>query len=514
MRLSWIQTGWMNGLLCGVVVGLGVVLANEGQAQHIRLHDVIRSALADNPSLHVEKEQVRLSEGVWHAALGQFDPQLLVSLAGSRAHEPQMTAELLRNVTTDASTYSLALQKQFQSGLTITPEVLMSRRDNLPGGGTLNSARVGLSLAMPLLRDRGVGVNAAEARAARHTYEASRLDFQHRRANVMLQATLAYWSYLAAWQRREAYRESEERARTLMAETEVLIAAEERPAADLKQLEANLAAKTAQRIAAEQRLFEAEQQLGLAMGLPFEQMRALGQPLDAFPTADDGILAQVLNNEPFIALAQARRTDLVASQARERAAGALLHSAQNDLKPRLDLTVDLGYEGLEAGRALEQYFTPFGRNVGGANVGVTLRYSAPFGNRSAEGLAVQRASAYQQQVTVARDLDRFIQSSVLVALKALERSIYELKSSDTAIDLYRTAVGNEKKKFQMSLATLIDVIDVEDRLTEAMLSYIDGQQRYANALVQLRYETGTLAYPTEQSFDLERLTTVPAGQEP
>ena len=187
---------------------------------------------------------------------------------------------------------------------------------------------------------------------------------------------------------------------------------------------------------------------------------------------------------------------------------------ENDLKPRLDLTIDLGYEGLEAGSALEEYFTPFGRNVGGANVGVTLSYTVPFGNRTSRRLSVQRASAYQQQITLARDLTRFIQSSVLVALKALERSIYELKSSEIAIELYRTAVSNEKKKFQMGLATLIEIIDVEDRLTEAMLSYTDGQQRYASALVQLRYETGTLTYPQEQSFDLQRLTTVPTYQEP
>ena len=157
-----------------------------------------------------------------------------------------MTSDAFLNIATEASAYSMALQKQFRSGLVITPEVRMNRRDDLLNGGTLNSARVGLSVEMPLLRDRGVQVNAAEERAARHSYEASRLDFQHGRADVMLQATLAYWNYLAAWQRRAAYRESEDRARTLMNETEVLIAAEERPAADLKQLEANLAAKTAQ----------------------------------------------------------------------------------------------------------------------------------------------------------------------------------------------------------------------------------------------------------------------------
>lgn len=498
--------------MCSLLAGLGMTAGTIVQAQHLRLHDVIRSALAANPSLQMQEQQVRGSEGAWQATLGQFDPQLNASLTGIRDHEAQANSNAF--VATDASTYSLRLQKQFRSGLTVTPGVSMIRQDLVATGGTLNSASVGFSVLMPLLRDRGVQATAARERAARHTYDASRADLHHRRAEVVLQATLAYWQYRAAWKILNALRESEARARTLMEETTVLIEADERPAADRDQLEANLAAKTAQRIAAEQQLFEAEQQVGLAMGLPFEQMKVLGEPIDAFPPVNDSLLTELAQSERFIDMVTSRRADLKASQTRERAMRLALQEAQNELKPRLDLSLDLGYAGLESGTALEQYFTPFGRNVGGLNVGVTLTYDLPVRNRAAEGFAMQRASLYQQQQIAARDLDRFVRSGVLVALKALERSIYELKSSEAAITLYRIAVANEKKKFQIGLATLIDVINVEDRLTEALLSYASGQQRYAGALVQLRFETGTLIPPEPQPFDLDRVTTLPHTQLP
>ena len=130
--------------------------------------------------------------------------------------------------------------------------------------------------------------------------------------------------------------------------------------------------------------------------------------------------------------------------------------------------LDVGYAGLDAGTAFEQYLTPLGSHVGGLNFGATVSYSLPVGNRTARGGVARQASIYRQQTTLAQDLDRVIHSSVLVALKALERSIYELKSSEAAVTLYRTAVLNEKKKFQMGLATLIDVINVEDRLTRSI----------------------------------------------
>ena len=497
----------MKGLACSLMIGLWMMAGNAVQAQHLRLHDVIRHALSANPSLQIQEQEARRNEGQWQTMLGQFDPQLHVSLAGSHDHQAQTSTNAF--VATDASTYSLNLQKQFRSGFTVTPEVQMIRQDQGATGGTLNNARVGISLLMPLLRDRGAQANAARERAARHTYEASTADLRHRRAEVVLQATLAYWSYRAAWKTMEAHRESEARARTLMEETKVLIEADERPAADMDQLEANLAAKTAQRIATEQRLFETAQQVGLAMGLPFEQMKVLGEPIDAFPQVDDSLLTQLARSAPFIELAQRRRSDLTASQTRERAARTSLYAAQNDQKPRLDLALDMGYTGLESGDELAHYFTPFGRNVGGVNVGLTLSYAVPVRNRTAEGTVMQRASSYQQQQIAARNLDRFVRSGVLVALKALESSIYELKSSEAAVALYRTAVDNEKKKFRMGLATLIDVINVEDRLTEALLRRVAGQQRYAGALVQLRYETGTLAPPDAPPFDLDRVTTVP-----
>ena len=508
MRHLRIQVTWKQCLVWSLLVAGCLGGGSRAQAQQVRLQEVIRAALSDNPSLHIQQDGVRVYEGAWQTLLGQFDPAVTVALAGNRDHTPLLTTGEFSNVRTDASTYSLGLQKQFRSGLTITPSVEMVRQDGLTGG-TLNNAEVGVQLRMPLLRDRGVRANAAGERAAYHTYEASRLDLSETRAVVVLQAALAYWSYLAAWRTLAAYSESEARAQTLLNETKVLIEAEEQPAADLKQLEANLAAKTAQRIAAEQRLFETGQQLGLIMGMPFEQMRTLDQPTDVFPEIDDQLLDEIVQAEGYIDLARRRRLDLAAAQRREEAAEVLLRAARNDLKPRLDLTLDVGYAGLDAGTAFEQYLTPFGSHVGGVNVGATLSYSLPVGNRTAQGGVAQQASLYRQQTTLTHDLDRVIHSSVLVALKALERSIYELKSADAAVALYRTAVDNEKKKFQMGLATLIDVINVEDRLTDVILSHIAGQQRYANALVQIRYETGTLIYPNEEVVSPQRLTTVP-----
>jgi outer membrane protein TolC len=60
------------------------------------------------------------------------------------------------------------------------------------------------------------------------------------------------------------------------------------------------------------------------------------------------------------------------------------------------------------------------------------------------------------------------------------------------VELSRTTVENEERKFQLGMSTLFDVIQAEDQLTSALLSRISTQQRFAAARARLAFETGAL----------------------
>ena len=53
-------------------------------------------------------------------------------------------------------------------------------------------------------------------------------------------------------------------------------------------------------------------------------------------------------------------------------------------------------------------------------------------------------------------------------------------------------LDNEQTKRRLGTATLIDVINVEDRLSNALLAYVQLRQGYANAIARLRYEIGAI----------------------
>jgi outer membrane protein TolC len=79
--------------------------------------------------------------------------------------------------------------------------------------------------------------------------------------------------------------------------------------------------------------------------------------------------------------------------------------------------------------------------------------------------------------------------------------------------MYSRALGDEVLRFHLNKATLLDVMDAEDRLNNAQSSVVTAQAAVAKALITLRYQTGTL-FSLEKngrkSLTLSNFTTLPS----
>ncbi|MEO0581446.1 MAG: TolC family protein, partial [Bacteroidota bacterium] len=69
----------------------------------------------------------------------------------------------------------------------------------------------------------------------------------------------------------------------------------------------------------------------------------------------------------------------------------------------------------------------------------------------------------------------------------------------------------EQIKFQNGLTTLLNLILFQERLTFSQLDYLNAQQEFALAIVNLRNETGTLIKVGDESSwtDLQTFYTLP-----
>jgi outer membrane protein len=254
-------------------------------------------------------------------------------------------------------------------------------------------------------------------------------------------------------------------------------------------------------------LFAARHALGVAMGLPADRILSLPLPSDPFPAVADALPPV----PALLAAAVAARADLEAIRQRERSAQTLIVSARDALRPRLDLNLNFGVTGMAEGIGVPPLVTAFGRNFTGPTASASFSYSRPMENNSAKGLLARSDAVVRQTRLQIDDLTRNIQSNVAVAQNDLARSAERVRLFREAGGLYLAAVDDERQKMQLGLATIIDLVLVEDRLTRSRLDEISALRTYAQALARLRYETGTLVAGDGTTFapTPDALVTIP-----
>ena len=395
-------------------------------------------------------------------------------------------------LSTNTSRYGVSWQRQFRSGIVATPSVDLERSSvfassALPTTTALSHVRI----LVPVWRDLGGTITRAAERIAEHGVTGAELSETHAASLSIATAAAAYWSYQAACQRLAVFRESEARAQRTVDETQVLVQAEERTPSDVKQLKANLAAKRVARLNAQQAVEEAGQQVALAMGVPPDRIASLPRPSTDFPplAADTPSTATV---DGWQLSAIERRADRAAAGASVQGAQVGQEAARADLRPRMDLVLDLGYSGLAAGVGAGRLFAPLYRNVPGANTGVELRYQLPSMNAGAKGRLAQADAYAEQQRLALRDTERRIASDVALSATALRTSQLALVESRGAVDLWATSVQSEQRKFRLGVSTIFDIIQVQDAHTNAQLGEIASAYGHAVALARVRFATGTL----------------------
>jgi outer membrane protein len=381
----------------------------------------------------------------------------------------------------------VAAQRLFRNGILVTPELTLTRNPSYaPLGTELSAADVGVTVSVPLLRDRWGSVSAARERAAARDQQSSVRDLEHTVAQTVVSAAIAYWDYLAARRSLDVYVSSEQRAQQAVEKTRILVEADERTPAALQQMEGNLASKRVSRIAAEQAVSEARHQLGLAMGL--DVGTTLAPPSTDFPRpAREG---EQVDTARLVQEAYARRADLAATSESLRSSEIQLAAAQSEARARLDVVAGAGYTGTQTRLGLRGFFSALDPQQRLFNMTAQLKLEFPPSNSGARGRLQQNVSAVAQRHILESDLKRRIALEVAVAAEALARNEASMKESEQAVVLFEAGVRAVRRLFELGEATLFDLIQAEDALTNAQLGRVRSQRAYAAAVATLRFESG------------------------
>jgi outer membrane protein TolC len=90
------------------------------------------------------------------------------------------------------------------------------------------------------------------------------------------------------------------------------------------------------------------------------------------------------------------------------------------------------------------------------------------------------------------ELEYEISSTIVTSTYAMVHAVEQLKEANLAVKTYAMGLANERTKRRLGLSTLIDILNVEDRYNNALLSAVQARQAYASAIAQFLFSTGML----------------------
>jgi outer membrane protein TolC len=525
---------WRPALAVGALL-LVCGLRFDGQSspplpQPLGLVEALKATLANQPALHIQEQKVISSRSVRRQASGAFDTVVGTGFSQNRINNPlnrynQEQAALVGimtdNQVSNVTSLDITAAKEFRNGVTVAPTFLITRTtDNTYDIGGVNLTTLAFQLNVPLLKGRGRRVVAAAETAAGIEVESSLLDLNQTISSLLSNTASSYWNAVGAAKNLKVVQESEERGKIYVENVQTLISAERVPQAEIHQVNANLATRSAARIAAEQSLIAARQQLAQAMGTSTDEMLNLGMPEDAFPADDAQVLAvlNALSVQQYVYLALESRADYLAARKRDEEEKALLTAARNGILPQLNLSLSTGYSSLEAGTGVTNFFGAPAKAPRGPDVGVGVTYQFPPSNNTATGTLMQAQSNARQAELHTLQISQGIVASVVTAVGAVRNAALQLRSAREAVAASKAALEGEREKYRLGVGKLVDVLTIEDRLTEAEQNQVNSELGYALALTQLRFATGSIVAPDQavQSVDRDLFFTVPvpAKQKP
>lgn len=476
----------------------------RADAPSLSLLDAAQMTLERDPNIVLAESRRDAARGSLLSARSIFEPQLNSSIDRDQSETPTGENSSSRETTLSSS---LGLTALLRSGLSLEPSLTLSRSD---GAIATNQATVAFTLRQPLLRNRGKDVVAAGEKSATQESKAREFDLRHEVSRRLLQVISNYWSYRSAAMNLEILRASERSSIELLETTRKLIEADLTPRAEVVLLEADLTSKESNRISGERRLFEARQNLGREIGLAPEEVLDLPLPSDPFPELDASSVP-VDEMELWIGQSLLLRADILAARERLIATEISLRAADNALLPQLDFVLTPSYSGLVEGNSAGDFVSPIFENVPGFSTVVGLRFSLPTLNQRAEGDRILAEETRRQRALGLELLEKDVGARVPTSLDAVYRNAQLVEKTILAVALFEKAVENELKKLRAGSSTLIDVISQRDRLTSVQQQEISARLALAQALVTLRFQSGTLLGEEDevQRLDAARLTSLP-----
>ena len=419
--------------------------------QQLTLTDVVDLALRNNPATRFSWSQARAAANLLGSARGEYFPTVDGSADFSRIKSPATNAR------------AAGIRSEYG------PSVSLNY----------------------LLLDFGGRAGSVE-RARQNVFAAN---FSHNATiqNTVLEAQVAYFTYMATNALVAAEKSAVEQAQTS------LNAAQGRNRVGLATIADVLQARTA--LSQEQLNLLATQgglqaargglaaSLGLPANLPFD-LEPLTGPVEVRVMADsvDSIINAALQNRP----------DLAAARAQAEAAYSQVRIARSNIFPSLNLS----------GNGARTYTSP--STFSGPSYSVTLGLQIPIFNGFSRQYDLAAAQAQAEAVAAAAEQVRQnVVTQVFLSYYALQTAQRRAVTADDLLASAQQSVDVAAGRYREGVGDILDLLAAQTALANARAQRVQSRWQWYTSLAQLAHDAGVLGVHGDIPFTFSNDSTVP-----
>ncbi len=469
--------------------------------------EAVTFALANTPEISLAREDINEKKAMVDIEKGDQEPSVSLDITFDREDTPltpySQSVYEKEAEKTKTFTSTLSLAKEFESGITITPSISLKRvQDDLVNldDGVDNTATAEFTLDIPLFEVMNYLKEGDQPFLSDIDLEASYWKLAHKASEKAADTAVAFWNALAAQKLLSLHKESEKEAKKFYEDMVLLVEKDEYPIADLNQAKVTWDEQVITRMTADKTLFSAHQNLAIAMGVQTENLFDLPRLQEEFPE----LQKKTADTKSIIQSALENRMDLSAQKIRLVYYKRLIKDASENLLPELDLSLNVGYNGLLEEDGWDGYLESLHTNVPGLTYGVGLTFTKTFGNRSAKGELSKKKTLFQREKIKEAFLKRKINSDVLTALQTVEINMAILEQQKDVVERYSRVMEDTKLKFKYQNATLTDLIDKREDYRNSRIDLLESKKAYADAIINLRRACGSLIVSRNDRFIITR----------
>ena len=401
-----------------------------------------------------------------------------------------------------ASTLTLDLSwfHPLRNGWSITPQLILeNKRDNFEGKPR-SSRFGGKGLKMVTRSALGVSFSAPFGRGGRDSIESEqnaailRADASEQALRFTAQRSTSrvldgYWRLLAARRQLDLIERQIQSRAQLVGFSSALAEADEISRSQVLEPEAQWRQAQADAIQARQSVEDANENLRLILG------RELSVAPNLFPTSDfPPFQTTCLPDLASLAESAKRaRGDLRSLELAQRAAEQSSLQARDALKPKLDVSLTLGFAGREENEALLQgYEQSLFDGLAGPSILLTFSGELGVKNRRAQGQLESSLELAQQAQLRHQEASWQLRRELLDTRNRVDALAREGEQRKRTVAAFEQLLSDTRFALKAGELEPSDALTTELQAFDAESALISVQQRFASALADLGFRSGAL----------------------